>query len=157
MSKLMVLLFGELLLAACSVSPIDEPPATSLSPEQTSTSSPETTIMLSQEGGIAGIRQEWKMSTDGWLDLPNGDRIEISPDAVWGLWYSIESSGILSIEQGEPRAVCCDFFSYTLEIQQGDLNHILSYSEGDNETPSEFWDVVNSFKGMVASIEPNDS
>lgn len=153
MRKIWWLWVSGFLLIACTARPGNRPIATPTPAVPPPTSAPDITITLSQDGGIAGIHQEWIMSSSGWLILPDSERVAIGPDTVWELWRLIEESGVLAVDQGVSTPVCCDFFGYTLGIQRGESIWTVTYSEGDQTAPLEFWGIVNAFQETVAASE----
>lgn len=124
-----------------------EPPVTEL-PD-------DVVLTLSREGGFAGVQETWTFFADDRSVLPSGEPQELPEGTFDSLILSIAENEILSLEPKPGTPICCDFFSYTVQLQGTELNKSITYSEGDPDSPENFWAVVGDIQQVIENQETN--
>ena len=121
----------------------------SLTPQDSSAAS--AVIILGQEGGIAGVQNEWTIYGDGRIVTNNGDELMVEPEEVTALLETIEQAGFFDLEQPEAADICCDFFTFTLTIKSGELEKRIVMSEGDPSIPQALSETLAAVQELILS------
>lgn len=125
------------------------------SPVETPTGSAQTAgepvIILQQEGGYAGVMQTWAIYADGHILTEQNSSCRAEPESISDLQTMAEESGFFEMSFTQASAICCDFFTYTLTIQSGDMVNTVVVSEGDPKMPQELRELLFSVQQTVNS------
>ena len=128
--------------------------APTLPPDDISEDTPEETgepvIIFHQEGGFAGVDLTWSIYANGLIVTPDGEEISVAPAVVDELLELIEQIGFFELVQPKPSNICCDFFTYTLAVSNGDLNNVITFSGGDPNIPAGLSEAVSAVQLIIA-------
>jgi hypothetical protein len=133
------------------LSPVD-PTATkesSLSPDPSE--SETAVIVLHQEGGLAGVENEWSIHADGRVLTNSGAELQVESEKVTELLETIEQAGFFDLERPEPANVCCDFFTFTLTVRNGESENVVVISEGDPSIPEGLSTALAAVQELILS------
>jgi len=128
--------------------------APTLMPDDISEDTPEETgepvIIFHQEGGFAGVDLTWSIYANGLIVTPDGEEISVAPAVVDEILELIEQIGFFEIVQPKPKNICCDFFTYTLAVTNGDLKNVITFSGGDPNIPAGLAEAVSAVQLLIA-------
>jgi hypothetical protein len=124
-----------------------------LPPDDTSEDSPEENgkpvIIFHQEGGYAGVDLTWSIYANGLIVTPEGEEISVAPAVVDELLKIIEQTGFFEFVQPKPSNICCDFFTFTLAVTNGDLKNVITYNGGDTNIPAGIAEAVSAVQQVI--------
>ncbi len=127
--------------------------APTLPPDDISEDSPEETgepvIIFHQEGGFAGVDLTWSIYANGLIVTPDGEEISVAPAVVDELLKIIEQTGFFEFVQPKPSNICCDFFTFTLAVTNGDLKNVITYNGGDTNIPAGIAEAVSAVQQVI--------
>jgi len=144
-------------LTATTVSPTPLPAAfstPSLSPDDISGEHPEETgqpvIVFHQEGGFAGVDLTWTIYDNGLIVTPDDQELSVAPADINELLKTIEATGFFELGQPKPANICCDFFTFTLSVSDGDLNNVITVNDGDPNKAAGLSEAVSAVQQLIA-------
>ena len=128
-------------------------PATK-SPTQTPRSLPSENyagvlIIFRQEGGFAGLDITWRIYNDGRIEQDDEIIGELDQNALLLLMDKIDGSGFYDMDLAEPENICCDFFTFTITVLDGDRANSITISEADPAMPPGLEDVIRLVLQLV--------
>jgi hypothetical protein len=127
--------------------------APTLPTDDTSEDPPEESgkpvIIFHQEGGFAGVDLTWSIYGNGLIVTPDGEEISVAPAVVDELLEIIEQTGFFEFVQPKPSNICCDFFTFTLAVTNGDLNNVITYNGGDTNIPAGIAEAVSAVQQVI--------
>lgn len=109
-------------------------------------------ILLRQEGGFAGVDNTYVIHPNGRVELNSEYIGTLDAAKHQEVLKKIEESGFyeLSIEAAE--GICCDFFTYTLMVTDGDLENSIMLSENDPQMPKDLERIILELLGITADL-----
>lgn len=109
-------------------------------------------ILLRQEGGFAGVDNTYVIHPNGRVELNSEYIGTLDAAKHQEVLKKIEESGFyeLSIEAAE--GICCDFFTYTLMVTDGDLENSITLSENDPQMPKDLERIILELLGITADL-----
>jgi len=124
------------------------------SPTQTPRSLPSENfagvlIIFRQEGGFAGLDITWRIYNDGRIEQDDEFIGELDQNALLLLMDKIDGSGFYDMDLEEPENICCDFFTFTITVLDGDRANSITISEADPTMPPSLDEVIRLVLQMV--------
>jgi hypothetical protein len=110
----------------------------------------EPVIVFNQTGGFAGVDLTWKIYANGLIVTPDSEELFVDPAVVDELLEIIEQTGFFEFVQPKPSNICCDFFTFTLAVTNGDLNNVITYNGGDTNIPAGIAEAVSAVQQLIA-------
>lgn len=97
------------------------------------------------------MENEWTVYENGRIVTMSGEELQVEPEEVTATLAAIEQAGFFDLEQTEPSDICCDFFTYTLIVQNEDLEKVVVISEGDPNFPQALSDSFAAVQVLILS------
>ncbi len=106
-------------------------------------------IVFQQEGGFAGLDITWRIYNDGRVERGSEIIGELDQKALLLLMDKIEGSGFFNLAQKESENICCDFFTYTITVLDGDRANSITISEADPDMPPGLEEIIRQLVQVV--------
>ena len=116
-------------------------PSATISPEHDENSD-QVVIMLRQEGGFVGLDITWTIYPDGRIEQESEIIGKLDPVSHRQLLKKIGESGFFDLTQKKSGNFCCDFFTFTLTVTDGERENSITMSEADPEMPESLEKVI---------------
>ena len=110
----------------------------------------EPVIIFNQTGGFAGVDLTWSIYANGLIVTPDGEELSVDPASVDELLEIITQAGFFELVQPKPGNICCDFFTFTLTVNNGDMENVITYNDGDPNKPAGLSEAVSAVQQMLA-------
>jgi len=107
-------------------------------------------IIVSQEGGIAGIQQSWEIYPDGAVVSGGAEVCRVADSVISSILSSSSETGFFTTSYTSPPAICCDYFTFTLTLHSGERANTISISDGDSKAPQELRELLASVRQAVS-------
>lgn len=94
-------------------------------------------ISLTQEGGIAGLRNEITIDTNTWKFIQNGDVIKLDTNSINTISKTIKKLKFTEADEENylPTEESADYFIYSLKISQGALQKTIMWTDTSENIP----------------------
>ena len=106
-------------------------------------------IVFQQEGGFAGLDITWRIYSDGRVEEEDEIIGELDQNALLLLMDKIDGSGFFDLDLEESENICCDFFTFTITVVDGDRVNSITISEADPNMPPGLEEVIRSVLQLV--------
>ena len=106
-------------------------------------------IVFQQEGGFAGLDITWRIYNDGRVERGSEIIGELDQKALLLLMDKIDGSGFFDLAQKESENICCDFFTYTITVLDGDRANSITISEADPDMSPGLEEVIREVLQVV--------
>lgn len=115
-------------------------------------------ISLTQEGGIAGIKNEITIDTTTWELTQNGDVIKLDADSINTISNTIKKLKFTDVDEENylPAEGSADYFSYSLKISQGTLEKTIVWTDTSENVPKTMLAIRDAITG-AAHIDSEES
>lgn len=116
-------------------------------PDEETLLPPDLYFTFTQEGGIAGIQQEWVIEGSGRV-LQNGTEVQqLKPEELTHIYQTLLDNDFFTLAPTyKAEEQCCDFFIYTLAVQVDGRTTSVRAVGGPPEIPEWLW---NSFAPIL--------
>jgi hypothetical protein len=123
-----------------TTAPVTQPDEEALLP-------PDLHFTFTQEGGFAGIQQEWVIEGSGRV-LQNGTEVrQLKPEEINHIYQTLLDNDFFTLAPTyKAEEQCCDFFIYTLVVQADGRTTSVRAVGGPPEIPEWLW---NSFAPIL--------
>jgi hypothetical protein len=109
-----------------------------------------TSIVYKRSGGLAGVKDDWTIYSDGRIVDVKGGEKRVSPEQVSEVLRQAEKVGFFAFQPSGPGTnVCNDCFSYSLSITSGEKNSSLGLVDGQKGVPDEIWLLLQAVQDLV--------
>jgi hypothetical protein len=113
----------------------------------------EPVLVYQRSGGIAAVRETWRIYADGRV-VAKGQEWQVAPVEVEDLLEEIEAAGFFELE-GEymPKDTCCDRFTHRLTVEWNSKAHTLTTLDSTPGAPAAVQttlSLVNNFFNNLA-------
>ena len=106
-------------------------------------------IIFQQEGGFAGLDITWRIYNDGRIEQDDEFIGELDENALLLLMDKIDGSGFYDMDLEEPENICCDSFTFTITVLDGDRANSITISEADPTMPPSLDEVIRLVLQLV--------
>ncbi|MGQ9555427.1 MAG: hypothetical protein ACUVWR_15100 [Anaerolineae bacterium] len=138
-----------LLLAAAACAP-QAANSTATKAVESSQSSGAAVIVYKRSGGLAGVKDDWTIYSDGRIVDGKGSEKRVSPEEVSEVLRQAEKVGFFTFQASGPRPnLCNDCFSYSLSITSGEKSNSLSLVDGQKGVPDEIWQLLQVVQDLT--------
>jgi len=115
----------------------------------------DAVLVYQRTGGLMGIRsndQTWHFYADGRVTVSDGRSWETDPEAVSALVDNILGLGFADFSASYmPEDTCCDRFTYTLIIQDGEKVYKTTTMD-DANAPAELFQAIDLINEFILSL-----
>ena len=116
------------------------------------------TIILSKEGGIAGIRNTVTIDTSsGELVKGDGSMYSINEKSIAEIHHAVKKSKFFDIVQQNypPIQGSADYFTYSIQITQGVFQNTLSWTDTSDNVPEKIIWLNDKINSIITNLESN--
>jgi hypothetical protein len=107
-------------------------------------------IAFTLTGGFAGFNDTWAIYSDGRVTKNHEINRQLTPEEVTDLINQLEELDFFdTVYFTKPGTICCDFFDYGLAAQNQDRQNFVSFSDGDENVPSNLRESVNLILNII--------
>jgi len=115
----------------------------------------DAVLVFQRTGGLMGIRsndQTWHFYADGRVTVSDGRSWETDPEAVNALVDNILGLGFADFAASYmPEDTCCDRFTYTLIVQDGEKVYKATTMD-DANAPTELFQAIDLINEFILSL-----
>lgn len=101
-------------------------------------------IVFHKEGGLAGVDLLWTIYDSGQIVTPTGEEYWVESGVIDELLELFSQTGFFELSQSKSSDICCDFFTYTLAVNNGEQINVITYTDGDPNAPPGLADLVSA-------------
>ncbi|MEW6588204.1 MAG: hypothetical protein AB1299_03455 [Thermoproteota archaeon] len=108
-------------------------------------------ISLTQEGGIAGIRNEITIDTTTWELAQNGNVIKLDANSINTISSTIKKLKFTAVDEENylPAEGSADYFRYSLKISQGTLQKTIVWTDTSENVPKPVFAIRDVITGAT--------
>lgn len=117
----------------------------------------EAVIIYERSGGLAGVSEQWSIYPDGRILAGDGREWQVEPEQVKQLIGEIEASGFFDLSgQYMPRNPCCDRFTYSLVVRNGDKINRVTTIDAAPDVPGSLWEALGAVRSFINNAQDDN-